>query len=121
MQKTHRFRFILLGMLSLTIAACGYRGRDARRAETPLEPAWPRPNNVFRQASYSEIRVGLPTIEGAEFVNDDELCLTCHKVYTESFADNVHRGIHTEASPARPATVRPAGTWRRGAKSRDWS
>jgi len=92
--KIYRFRFILLGMLFLTTASCGYRGREARRAETALEPAWPRPNNAFRQASLPVIRVSLPAIADAEFINDDELCLTCHKVYTESFASNVHRGIH---------------------------
>lgn len=96
MQKIHRFEFMLLGLLSLTMASCGFPGRDARRAETPLEPAWPKPNNVFRQASLPAIRAALPTIEGAEYVNDDELCLTCHKVYTETFADNVHRGIHEQ-------------------------
>ena len=34
----------------------------------------------------------MPTIAGAEYVNDDELCANCHGAYAKSFAENVHRG-----------------------------
>lgn len=93
-QKFHSFRFILLAMLVLATTSCGYRGRDTRRAETPLEPGWPQPNRAFRQASLPVLQVSLPTIPDAEYVNDDEMCQTCHTTYGESMADNVHRGIH---------------------------
>lgn len=85
---------IACSLLVLTVAACGYSGRDERRTETYIEPGWPKPNNPFQQAQLPVIQVSLTTIEGAEYVNDDELCLTCHKVYTETFQNNVHRGIH---------------------------
>jgi DmsE family decaheme c-type cytochrome len=39
------------------------------------------------------LRAALPAVADAEFVNDDELCLTCHKTYTETFKENVHQGI----------------------------
>jgi DmsE family decaheme c-type cytochrome len=93
-QDIYRFRFVLLGMLSLSIASCGFRGRDARRMEPHLEPGWPKPNNAFQEASFGVLRVAMPTTADAEYVNDTEICLTCHKVYTETFQDNVHRGIH---------------------------
>ena len=34
----------------------------------------------------------MPTIAGAEYVNDDELCTNCHGAYAKLFAENVHRG-----------------------------
>ena len=61
-----------------------------------MEPGWPKPNNKFRQVSLSAIQAAVPVVAGAEFVNDDELCMNCHKVYAESFPQNVHRGIHQE-------------------------
>ena len=103
MRDNTRFRFriqgsplglVLLSVCCLTIASCGFPQRQGRRAETELEPGWPKPNNAFREASLGVIRVELPTIEGAEYVEDDELCLTCHGVYTQTFEQNVHRGIH---------------------------
>jgi DmsE family decaheme c-type cytochrome len=39
----------------------------------------------------------LPTLAGAEFVNDDEICLTCHEAYAKTFAENVHRNDGCES------------------------
>ncbi len=86
----------LTALFCLTLASCSSPRSEARRTETEMEPGWPKPNNKFRQVSLSAIQAAVPVVAGAEFVNDDELCMNCHKVYTESFAQNVHRGIHQE-------------------------
>ena len=90
---------ILLGLACLTVASCGFRPRQAERTDAELGRSWPQswrqPNN-FQEAALPVIRVAMPTTEGAEFVNDDEICLTCHKVYAETFQQNVHRGIHQD-------------------------
>jgi hypothetical protein len=89
-------QLVLLGLFCLPLASCGFPDRQSRRAETELSPGWPQPNRPFRQASLTAIRVRLPEIADAEYINDDELCMTCHQVYSETFQQNVHRGIHTE-------------------------
>ena len=83
-------------LLCLTFASCSSPRSEPRRTETELEPGWPKPNSKFQQVSLTAIRAAVPVIPGAEFVNDDELCLNCHKAYTETFQQNVHRGIHQE-------------------------
>jgi DmsE family decaheme c-type cytochrome len=65
--------------------------------EPNVDPGWPKANNFFTQVSYQEVRVALPKLEGAEYVNDTEICETCHEAYTKSFADNVHRRDNCEA------------------------
>lgn len=101
----HRYRFagfrysihvFSLALFCLTLASCGFPHRQPRRAETELQPGFPQPNREFRQVALQEIRSSIPAIEGAEYINDDELCLTCHQVYTETFQQNVHRGLHQE-------------------------
>ena len=63
-----------------------------RRTEPNLDPGFPRGNNFFTQVSYQEVKGAVPTIAGAEYVNDDELCANCHGAYAKTFAENVHRG-----------------------------
>jgi DmsE family decaheme c-type cytochrome len=102
----HRFRislpalsrFLLLGTVCLGLTACGYSHREGRRTDTYLGPypSVPKPNNAFRQASYGVLRSELPTIADAEYINDDELCVACHKQYVATFKDNVHRGLGKE-------------------------
>lgn len=88
--------YVLLGVLCLGIASCSFPNRKARRMETELKPGWPKGNNAFREASLRPVSAEIPVVEGAEYINDDELCLSCHQVYTETFQENVHRGIHHE-------------------------
>ena len=64
--------------------------------QAELEPGWPKPNNFFHEASFPRLKVNVPEIADAEFVNDDELCMTCHEVYVKTFEENVHRGLHEE-------------------------
>jgi DmsE family decaheme c-type cytochrome len=90
---------IVLALACLTLPACGLRPRNPDRADADLGREWPQSPQqpaIFREASYGVLRDTIPEIAGAEYVNDDELCLTCHKVYTESMQHNVHRGIGTD-------------------------
>ncbi len=96
---------LLLGLLSLVFASCrsshdpACRSEDPppRRAETNIDPGWPRANNAFRQVSYQEVRGTVPKLTGAEMVNDNEICMTCHEAYVKTFHDNVHRTQNCEA------------------------
>ena len=91
--------YVLLGLACMTVASCGLRPRNPERSDTELGREWPQSPQqpaIFREASYGVLRDAVPTVEGAEFVNDDELCLNCHKVYSESMQQNVHRGIGTD-------------------------
>ncbi len=83
----------LLALWCVSISACGSVVRDERRLDPYLGPGWPKPNHAFREASFPELRVELPKIEGAEYVDDDELCADCHKAVTDTFSQNVHHGI----------------------------
>ena len=51
----------------------------------------------WSQACYGRLQVALPEVPGAEMVNDDELCATCHETYVKSFATNEH-GKHQGGS-----------------------
>ena len=88
----------LLGLTLLGFSACRSPHRPTRRMDVNPVYAQPtgmaKPNNFFHQASYGRLQVSVPEIEGAEYVNDDELCLTCHQAYSETMQHNVHRGIH---------------------------
>jgi DmsE family decaheme c-type cytochrome len=75
------------------MSACGFVAPDERRLDAYLGPGWPKPNHAFREAALPELRVDLPAIEGAEYVDDDEQCADCHKSHTETFRQNVHHGI----------------------------
>ena len=72
--------------------------QPAVRPEPALNPGWPKPHEQFIQVAYQEVRATLPKVEGAEYVNDDELCGSCHGAYASSFAaKNVHRGDGCES------------------------
>ena len=88
---------VIVGLLLLGMTSCNSSYQPVRRTEPHLEPGWPRGNDFFHQASYGEVRATLPEIPDAEYVDDDEFCLTCHGAYAEAFADNVHRGDSCES------------------------
>jgi DmsE family decaheme c-type cytochrome len=97
---------ILIGGLCLVLASCRSQHEPTvrcdpelpSRAAVPVEQGWPRPNNFFTQVSYQEVRATMPKIQGAEYVNDDEICANCHGIYAKTFAEgNVHRGEGCEA------------------------
>lgn len=90
----------LVGLMVLGLGSCKSQRRPTRRMDSDSEysrpPGMTQPNRPFRQASYGRLAVTVPEIAGAEYVDDDELCLTCHQAYTETFAHNVHRGLGHE-------------------------
>ena len=88
---------VLLGFLFLAFSSCRSPHNPTRRTDTDLNnPGFPKGNNFFHQASYGKLQVPAPQIDGAEFVNDDELCETCHSAYVKIFQNNVHRGESCE-------------------------
>ena len=102
---------VLGGLACLTVTSCGYRPRNPVRSDTELGREWPespRQPAAFREASYGVLRDSMPVTEGAEYVNDDELCMNCHKAYTESMQQNVHRGIQEGGQHACEACHGPA-------------
>ena len=91
--------YVLVGLACMMVASCGFRPRNPARSDTELGREWPkspRQPAIFREASYGVLRDSVPVTEGAEYVNDDELCMNCHKVYADSMQQNVHRGIQKD-------------------------
>jgi DmsE family decaheme c-type cytochrome len=86
----------LLALVLLTTTACNNRHRGARRGESDVGPYVPRPEPQFQEARLASLQVPIPEIKDAEYVNDDELCMTCHETYTKTFQHNVHRGQSCE-------------------------
>jgi DmsE family decaheme c-type cytochrome len=87
-----------MSLLLLGFASCKSPHEVTRRAATDLAPGSPQGNKLFHQVSYEAVGAKLPTIEGAEYVNDDELCAGCHGAYAKSFDQkNVHRGDSCES------------------------
>jgi DmsE family decaheme c-type cytochrome len=96
---------VLLGVVSLGFASCksshnpNCRSEDPppRRAETNIDPGWPKGYSAFRQVSYQAVRGSVPQLAGAEMVNDDDICMQCHETYVKLFHENVHRAQTCEA------------------------
>ena len=88
---------IVLALLVLGMASCRTAHRPERRAQTNLDPGWPRGDNFFYEVSCKKLPAVVPEVAGAEYVNDDELCMGCHKTYAETFAHNVHNGDSCES------------------------
>ena len=88
---------VLLGLFSVGMTSCRYPSTDAAPVEPQLDPGWPKGNDFFHEAAYGTAPVAIPEIPGAEYVNDDELCMTCHEAYTKQFANNVHRNGKCES------------------------
>lgn len=57
---------ICMGFLLPGMTSCKSPHEVTRRAETNLDPGWPRGNNLFHQVSYQAVGAKLPTVEGAE-------------------------------------------------------
>ena len=64
----------------------------AQRADEEVSPAWPgeftKASLPFQEEQLPILRVAYPDLVDAEYVNDDELCLTCHThIHGRDFAD----------------------------------
>ena len=88
---------MVCSLLVLGVTSCQSPHEPQRRLEPHVDPGWPKGNNFFTQVSYQTAKAPLPTIQGAEYVHDDELCITCHEVYAKTFMEgNVHRNQSCE-------------------------
>ena len=87
----------ILGFLVLGFTSCQSSHRPTQRAEVRADDGWPKANDAFRQVSYERLEGAVPEIPDAEFVNDDELCQSCHEAYVKTFQQNVHRGDSCES------------------------
>ena len=126
MKRPFRFStagLVAVGCLCLAFASCHSahdptcrtEGELPARHEPPLERLTPPvADQPFQQVCYETVHAEIPKPAGAEYVNDTEVCETCHETYVKTFHDNVHRGQTT----AKPATGRPAATWKPAARSR---
>lgn len=92
------FGILLLSLAALASTSCKSPHQVTRRTEPNLDPGWPKGDSFFHQVSYQEVKGQVPVLEGAEYVNDDEICQQCHETYVKSFANNnVHRNDSCES------------------------
>ena len=93
----------VVGLFALGIASCNSPERRPFFKTSKSSAGWPRGVVRWRAAEYPVLKVDLPKVEGAQFVNDDSLCATCHETYVKKFEADVHReqkceGCHGPAS-----------------------
>ncbi len=90
-KKLFRGKWLLVLGLSLwVLTSCSRRSQNIVIPDRV--PFWPAANfSPYDEARLPVLKVALPTIPDAEYVNDDQLCLTCHQTYVETFAHTVHR------------------------------
>jgi DmsE family decaheme c-type cytochrome len=92
---------LLAGLLLTGIPACRSSHEPGtlgvRRTEVSLDPGPPQGDRFFHQVSYQAVSAQMPKVQGAEMVNDDEICATCHEAYAKTFQNNVHRGDGCES------------------------
>jgi DmsE family decaheme c-type cytochrome len=105
---TSRGRFVsigclVMGLVVIGIASCnGPQLRDRFRFRKS-DTGWPKGVARWQESKYAALKVDLPKVAGAEFINDDSFCATCHETYVQKFESNVHRqqkceGCHGPAS-----------------------
>lgn len=91
-----RVRFVsvgllLMGLIVVGVASCkGPEGRSRFRFRKSVA-GWPKGVARWQEAKYPALKVDQPQVTGAEFINDDSLCATCHETYVKKFETNVHR------------------------------
>ena len=105
---------VVTGLLVVGIASCKSPHDPTVRTEPNLAPGFPRPNPMFTQVSYQEVKAATPTIQGAEYVNDDEICADLPR----GLRQGVRRTTCIAATAANRATGRRAATWKPAARSR---
>ena len=106
-------QMIAIGILSLGLISCAYppkqrggiepypgwpmasqaQGRSAAERHPPVRKVTHKP----RRSPLAPLKVALPKVPNAEFVNEDELCATCHETHVKLFQEkNVHRQLKCE-------------------------
>ena len=83
----------LWALVCLALSACGSVTPGERRLDRDLGPGWPKPIRPFREASFPALKADLPIPIGAEYVDDDSQCASCHQAEVEAFSLNVHHGL----------------------------
>lgn len=122
---------LVLGPIVLGTASCSSQHRPTMLAETDLDPGWPKGNQVWHETpatvlptAWTEEKdywpsvpfVAVPEIAGAEVLEMDDFCTTCHETYEKAFAKNVHRdqgcekchggaSLHMESRGKEPNTI----------------
>ncbi|NQT36935.1 MAG: cytochrome c3 family protein [Planctomycetes bacterium] len=121
----------LVAMLLPGMTACNSQQIPTRRSETNATPGWPKGHEPWQESStvvvaaswhdtpepqHPPIRVPLPIIPGADTVQQDAFCASCHETFAQAFAANAHHGVaceschggsrlHTESRGATPNTI----------------
>lgn len=91
---------LFVSMLVSTAVSC--RSSRQRIAGQPIplpstDTAYgPYPQPRWQEATYASLEVPVPEVSGAEYVNDDSLCMTCHDTYVKTFHENIHRELSCE-------------------------
>ena len=101
MHNTHGKSTSILGLSALMVVVLAgatgcNRSNSAGRGAAAPAPYGYKAEPLFRTAQLASLRVPVPEIAEAEFVNDDQICATCHEAYVKTFAHNVHRGESCE-------------------------
>jgi DmsE family decaheme c-type cytochrome len=89
--------FMLVGAVLFASFACSgprpfFAGRGA-----PSRSGRPAGGLYWKQKEYEPVSAVIPTIAKAEYVKDDELCMTCHESYFKYHKTNIHRDQSCEA------------------------
>lgn len=71
--------------------SCRLTDRESREEQVRMDRGWPKSDARPPRSSYPPLRVPIPRVSGAKYVNNDALCKVCHKTYAEAFEHNVHR------------------------------
>jgi predicted CXXCH cytochrome family protein len=91
---------LTLGLSVWVLASCSLSRRSQYMVDM-VKPAstlgWPSADfGSFEEAQHPVLQVAYPAVPDAEYVNYDQLCMTCHESYVKTFAHNVHRAQKCE-------------------------
>jgi DmsE family decaheme c-type cytochrome len=96
------FAVAMIGFLLLNAVSCrAPRSRPSAPTEVLSVPAQTSygvvPAARWQERQFPEVRTSIPQIAGAEYVNDDQLCATCHEPYVKHHLANIHFAQSCEA------------------------
>lgn len=93
-----RSLFFTIVVLSVFVTtSCSLTDPGSRENQARMDRGWPKSDGPPPRASYPVLRVPVPTVPGARYVNNDALCKVCHETYAEAFEHNVHRNNSCES------------------------
>lgn len=69
----------------------------SKKLEVPRQKSIRKVDHPPLKGPFPEVRATLPAIPGADYVREDELCMTCHEAHVIFFKEkNVHRALSCE-------------------------